>query len=136
MAARGLQETEKRKKFYRPPQKLFDMEAVREIGGEATTDGDFLIFENNRYSRKGFLFKSFAMSAIVSADLYLYSCYFSKMGTGGLFCASCRLLKASNLPWLNWRSLRILQKAWILSVSLLHCSFVPFRFIICFLVKS
>lgn len=31
------------------------------------SDGDFLIFEGNRYSRKGFLFKSFAMSAVVSA---------------------------------------------------------------------
>ena len=31
-----------------------------------STDGDFLIFESNRYNRKGFLFKSFAMSAIVS----------------------------------------------------------------------
>lgn len=30
------------------------------------SDGDFLIFEGNRYSRKGFLFKSFAMSAVVS----------------------------------------------------------------------
>lgn len=29
------------------------------------SDGDFLIFEGNRYSRKGFLFKSFAMSAVV-----------------------------------------------------------------------
>lgn len=29
-------------------------------------DGDFMIFEGNRYSRKGFLFKSFAMSAVVS----------------------------------------------------------------------
>ena len=38
----------------------------RAIGGEVSTDGDFLIFESNRYNRKGFLFKSFAMSAIVS----------------------------------------------------------------------
>lgn len=33
------------------------------------SDGDFLIFEGNRYSRKGFLFKSFAMSAVVSAAM-------------------------------------------------------------------
>ena len=38
----------------------------RAIGGDVSTDGDFVIFEGNRYSRKGFLFKSFAMSAIVS----------------------------------------------------------------------
>lgn len=31
-------------------------------------DGDFMIFEGNRYSRKGFLFKSFAMSAVVGGD--------------------------------------------------------------------
>lgn len=42
------------------------METIRGIGGEVSTDGDFLIFEGNRYSRKGFLFKNFAMSAIVS----------------------------------------------------------------------
>ena len=31
-----------------------------------TTDGDFLIFEGNRYSRQGFLFKNFPVTAIVS----------------------------------------------------------------------
>lgn len=36
------------------------------LGGDVASDGDFLIFEGNRYSRKGFLFKSFAMSAVVS----------------------------------------------------------------------
>lgn len=36
------------------------------IGGEITSDGDFLIFEGNRYSRKGFLYKNFLMSAILS----------------------------------------------------------------------
>lgn len=30
------------------------------------SDGDFLVFEGNRYSRKGFLYKSFTMSAIVA----------------------------------------------------------------------
>ena len=34
-------------------------------------DGDFMVFENNRYSRKGFLYKNFAMSAIVSFFFYL-----------------------------------------------------------------
>ena len=54
----------KRKRRHRPPQKLFDMEAVRAIGGEISQDGDFIIFEGNRYSRKGFLYKNFVMSAI------------------------------------------------------------------------
>ncbi|KAF6200841.1 hypothetical protein GE061_005288 [Apolygus lucorum] len=56
----------KRKKGRRPPAKPFDSQAIREIGGEVTSDGDFLIFEGNRYSRKGFLYKNFTMSAIVA----------------------------------------------------------------------
>ncbi|XP_011871272.1 PREDICTED: transcription elongation factor SPT5-like [Vollenhovia emeryi] len=48
-------ETLKRKKKRRPPAKPFDPEAIHSIGGEVTSDGDFLIFEGNRYSRKGFL---------------------------------------------------------------------------------
>lgn len=56
----------KRKKKRRPPAKPFDPEAIRAIGGEVTSDGDFLMFEGNRYSRKGFLYKSFTMSAILA----------------------------------------------------------------------
>lgn len=59
-------QAEKRKKKRRPAQKLFDPDAVRAIGGEIGNDGDFLVFENNRYSRKGFLFKNFVMSAIIA----------------------------------------------------------------------
>ncbi|XP_071182024.1 transcription elongation factor SPT5-like isoform X2 [Mytilus edulis] len=59
-------QAEKRKKKRRPAQKLFDPDAIRGIGGEITQDGDFLVFENNRYSRKGFLFKNFIMSAIIA----------------------------------------------------------------------
>merc|ERR1719221_1811508 len=56
----------KRKKFKRPPCKLFDAEKIRTIGGEITNDGDFQIFEGNRYSRKGFLYKNFVMNAILA----------------------------------------------------------------------
>uniref|UniRef100_A0A8D2ZTW6 Transcription elongation factor SPT5 n=1 Tax=Scophthalmus maximus TaxID=52904 RepID=A0A8D2ZTW6_SCOMX len=61
----------KRKKFKRPAQRLFDAEKIRRslrvsLGGEVSHDGDFMIFEGNRYSRKGFLFKSFAMSAVIT----------------------------------------------------------------------
>merc|ERR1719233_75759 len=56
----------KRKRFKRPPSKLFDPEKIRAIGGEITNDGDFYVFEGNRYSRKGFLFKNFVMSAILA----------------------------------------------------------------------
>ena len=37
----------------------------REIGGEITHDGDFLVFESNHF-RNGFMYKSFGMGAIVS----------------------------------------------------------------------
>lgn len=56
----------KRKRKRRPPAKPFDPEAIRAIGGEVTSDGDFLIFEGNRYSRKGFLYKNFLMTAVLS----------------------------------------------------------------------
>lgn len=45
---------------------LFLLTFCSAIGGEITSDGDFLIFEGNRYSRKGFLYKNFLMSAILS----------------------------------------------------------------------
>ncbi|CAI9740140.1 transcription elongation factor SPT5-like [Octopus vulgaris] len=60
------QEADKKKRKRKPPPKLFDLDAIRAIGGEVTADGDFLIFEGNRYNRKGFLFKSFVMSAIIA----------------------------------------------------------------------
>jgi transcription elongation factor SPT5 len=67
-----LQENEaaKRKKKRRPPAKPFDPEAIRSIGGDVASDGDFLIFEGNRYSRKGFLYKNFTMSAIIADGVY------------------------------------------------------------------
>lgn len=43
----------------------------RAIGGDVTTDADFLIFEGNRYSRKGFLYKNFTLNSIVSLELFL-----------------------------------------------------------------
>ena len=56
----------KRNKKKRPPSKLFDPEKVRSIGGEISNDGDFLLFEGNRFSRKGYLYKMFAMNAILA----------------------------------------------------------------------
>jgi len=40
----------------------------RAIGGEINQDGDYLVFEGNRYDRRGFLYKNFVMVAIVSVD--------------------------------------------------------------------
>jgi len=54
----------KRKKAKRPVAKLFDIDAIRAIGGEVSNDGDFMIFEGNRY-RRGFLYKAFAISALL-----------------------------------------------------------------------
>jgi transcription elongation factor SPT5 len=48
----------------RPQPKLFDVDKIKQIGGEVTNDGDFLIFESNYY-RCGFLFKSFPMNAVI-----------------------------------------------------------------------
>lgn len=50
----------------RPNPKLFDPEKIRSIGGDITNDGDFLMFEGNRYSRKGYLYKNFVMNAILA----------------------------------------------------------------------
>jgi len=49
-----------------------------------TQDGDFLLFEGNRYDRRGFLYKGFVMSAIVSK--YVISLYMQ-------FCTHWRLHK-------------------------------------------
>lgn len=51
-----------------------DVSSDRSLGGEVSHDGDFMIFEGNRYSRKGFLFKSFAMSAVVRTKLQNTQC--------------------------------------------------------------
>lgn len=37
------------------------------------SDGDFLIFEGNRYSRKGFLYKNFTMSAIIADGMFEFA---------------------------------------------------------------
>lgn len=90
----------------------------RAIGGEVTSDGDFLLFENNRYTRKGFLFKSFVMSAIVSTN-YLnqlhrwFSLFFFFVGMNSIdtIHLTCdRLLKVWSLHWQSWKSLKTHQK--------------------------
>jgi len=59
-------EEKAKKNKKRPPAKLFDPEKIRSIGGEISNDGDFMMFEGNRYSRKGYLYKNFVMNAILS----------------------------------------------------------------------
>ncbi|XP_028399581.1 transcription elongation factor SPT5-like [Dendronephthya gigantea] len=62
------EDQEKKKRFRKPPPKLFDPEAVRGIGGEIHQDGDFYLFEGNRY-RQGFLYKNMAISALVTEGI-------------------------------------------------------------------
>lgn len=47
----------------RPQPQLFNVERIRELGGEVTTDGDFYSFEGDHY-REGFLYKWFPLDAI------------------------------------------------------------------------
>lgn len=56
------------KRKIRPAQKLFDAEAVQAVGGIPSRDklDDCWIFENNRYTAKGFLIKTFPLSVIIS----------------------------------------------------------------------
>merc|ERR1712020_346674 len=61
----SVEEPKNKFKKKRPPLKLFDPEKIRSIGGDITNDGDFLMFEGNRYSRKGYLYKNFVMNAIL-----------------------------------------------------------------------
>jgi transcription elongation factor SPT5 len=64
-ALKSTQDKEQRRmKGRRPAAKLFDADAIRGIGGEVTTDGDFQMFEGNRY-RRGLLYKNFPMDAII-----------------------------------------------------------------------
>uniref|UniRef100_A0A182U6J2 Transcription elongation factor SPT5 n=1 Tax=Anopheles melas TaxID=34690 RepID=A0A182U6J2_9DIPT len=65
-ATQTEESSDAKRKKRRPAAKSFDPEAIRAIGGELTSDGDFLIFEGNRYSRKGFLYKAFTMSAVLA----------------------------------------------------------------------
>ncbi|CAB3409928.1 unnamed protein product [Caenorhabditis bovis] len=65
---RGAMRTEADKNYKlnrRPMPKLFDPDAIKEVGGEIVTDGDFIIFEGNHY-RRGFLYKYFPLNAIIA----------------------------------------------------------------------
>lgn len=57
-------ENKMRQKTQRPPQKLFNEDNIRAIGGEINHDGDFLIFEGARYSRKGYLYRTLKMENV------------------------------------------------------------------------
>lgn len=63
---RGAMRTDADKNYKikrRPMPKLFDQDAIKEVGGEIVPDGDFLIFEGNHF-RRGFLYKYFPINAV------------------------------------------------------------------------
>ncbi|KAF8375888.1 spt-5 [Pristionchus pacificus] len=49
----------------KPAPRPFDIDRIKEIGGEVTQDGDFHIFEGSSY-RRGFLYKAFPINAIMA----------------------------------------------------------------------
>ncbi|KAG5307497.1 SPT5H factor, partial [Acromyrmex insinuator] len=59
----------KRKKNKKPAKKPFNPEAVRAVGGEIIKNGNFYIFEGNRYNHKGFLYKNFFINNIMVKDV-------------------------------------------------------------------
>lgn len=66
-ALRTSQDSQALKKKKRPPQKLFDADQIRAIGGEVGKDGDFFIFEGDRFDQhRGFLYKSFPLSYVIA----------------------------------------------------------------------
>lgn len=64
MRSSADKESNKRPRGKRPAPKLFDPDAIRAIGGDFHKDGDFEIFEGQRY-RRGFLYKQFPLDAII-----------------------------------------------------------------------
>lgn len=60
----GEKESARKSKNNRPVPKPFDADAIRAIGGEVTTDGDFQVFEGLRF-RRGLLYKDFPIDAII-----------------------------------------------------------------------
>lgn len=54
------------KRKVRPPQRLFDYDSITKIGGMPMKEKENWIFENNRYTPKGFLIKNFPLSTIMT----------------------------------------------------------------------
>ena len=67
--AQSKTEAMNRKKKPRPAAKPFDPDAIRSIGGKVTRDGDYLMFERNRYDCKGFLHQMLNVSALLTEDI-------------------------------------------------------------------
>jgi transcription elongation factor SPT5 len=57
------------KRRTRPAQKLFNPDAIKAIGGAPAKEKENWIFENNRYSSKGFLIKYFPLSYVLTEGI-------------------------------------------------------------------
>ena len=57
------------KRRTRPAQKLFNPDAIKAIGGAPSKEKENWIFENNRYSSKGFLVKYFPLSYVLTEGI-------------------------------------------------------------------
>ncbi|KAI6224133.1 Transcription elongation factor SPT5 [Aphelenchoides besseyi] len=52
----------------RPPPAPFDIDKIRELGADTSSDGDFVICEGNRY-RRGLLYKVFPLNAVTDENI-------------------------------------------------------------------
>lgn len=89
----------KNKRKCRPAVKPFDCEAVRAIGGEVMTNGNYFIFEGSQY-RDGFLYKKFSVNAIISDGVKPSLTeleWFTKMSNDFTVTLSSDSLKSHNL---------------------------------------
>ncbi|GLH09627.1 Transcription elongation factor SPT5, partial [Gryllus bimaculatus] len=66
---RGTPVKGKKKKTKRPMAKPFNESAIKDIGGEVTHENNFLVFEGNRYSKNGFLYKKFPLKGVIKSGV-------------------------------------------------------------------
>lgn len=60
---------DKRSSKIRPFPAPFDAEKIRELGGETSTDGDFIVCEGQRY-RRGLLYKIFTLNSVTDENIH------------------------------------------------------------------
>ncbi len=94
----------------------------RSIGGEVHSDGDFLIFEGNRYSRKGHLYKTFNIGAVVSTvhEGYQANCFCCRLWTLG----STFTLKLTTFATHHCYCLNLIKRMWYNPGSFIIITFI------------
>ncbi|KAI6220340.1 Transcription elongation factor SPT5 [Aphelenchoides fujianensis] len=53
----------------RPPAAPFDLDKIRELGADTSSDGDFVMCEGNRY-RRGLLYKVFPLTSVTDENIH------------------------------------------------------------------